>query len=297
MRPLLVRMARTIATADGVLLVDKPAGITSHDVVALARRSLGTRRVGHSGTLDPFATGLLIVLVGQATRLARFVEDEPKVYDATITFGAETDTDDVTGEVVRTADRPAAADVYAGIRALTGRILQRPPAYSAKQVQGRRAYAAARVGAPLTLEPVEVMVDAWSVRHLSPSKLDATITCGGGTYIRALARDLGRLTGSAAHLSVLRRIRSGVFDVRHARTVDELRASPVHLESMRMAIPNLPSQSLEEAEVTRIRNGQPIPARAHGSVVVLVDGNGDLVALANRDGDVIRPSVVMHFGR
>src|SRR5690348_12915556 len=153
MLPQLVRMPRTIATADGVLLVDKPAGMTSHDVVALARRSLGTRRVGHTGTLDPFATGLLIVLVGQATRLAQFVEDEPKVYDATITFGAETDTDDVTGQVVRAAAAPAAADVHAAIRALTGRIVQQPPAYSAKKVEGRRAYAAARAGSPLMLEP------------------------------------------------------------------------------------------------------------------------------------------------
>lgn len=289
-------MPRTIATADGVLLVDKPAGMTSHDVVALARGSLGTRRVGHTGTLDPFATGLLIVLVGQATRLARFVEDEPKVYDATITFGVETDTDDVTGQVVRTAELPATADVHAGIRALTGRILQRPPAYSAKKVEGRRAYAAARAGTPLTLEPVEVIVDAWSVRRLSPATLDATITCGGGTYIRALARDLGRLTGSAAHLAALRRVRSGVFDVQHARTVDELRASPVHLDSMRMAIPHLPSQSLEDVEVSRVRNGQAIQARADAPMVALVDGSGDLVALANRDGDLVRPTVVMHYG-
>lgn len=296
MLPQLVRMPRTIATADGVLLVDKPAGMTSHDVVALARRSLGTRRVGHTGTLDPFATGLLIVLVGQATRLAQFVEDEPKVYDATITFGAETDTDDVTGQVVRAAAAPAAADVHAAIRALTGRIVQQPPAYSAKKVEGRRAYAAARAGSPLTLEPVEVMVEEWSVRRLSPATLDATIICGGGTYIRALARDLGRLTGSAAHVSALRRICSGVFDVHHARTVDELRAAPVQLGSMRMAIPNLPSQLLDDAEVSRVRNGQAIQARAHGPMLALLNGGGDLVALANRDGDVVRPTVVMQQG-
>src|SRR5512142_3439574 len=131
---------------DGLLLVDKPAGMTSHDGVARARRALGTSRIGHAGTLDPFATGLLVLLVGKATRLLPYLDGEPKVYDATIRFGAETATDDCTGEVVREAPLPAAGAVDVAMQSLTGEIEQRPPAYSAKKVEGRRAYKAARRG-------------------------------------------------------------------------------------------------------------------------------------------------------
>src|SRR5690242_6132907 len=141
---------RTTAT-EGVLLVDKPAGMTSHDVVAIARRALKTRRIGHTGTLDPFATGLLVLLVGRATRLAQFIDDEPKVYEATISFGEETTTDDLTGEKTRLADAPNDAAIDRGIEALTGSIEQRPPDYSAKKLAGRKAYAAARAAAPLEL--------------------------------------------------------------------------------------------------------------------------------------------------
>lgn len=287
-------MPRTTTSRDGVLLVDKPAGMTSHDVVALARRSLGTRRVGHAGTLDPFATGLLVLLVGRATRLARFIEDEPKVYDATIQFGSETDTDDLTGDVVRAADPPDVSAVDAGIRALTGTIEQLPPAYSAKKVAGQRAYAAARAGAPLILQAVPVTVIGWEVRHRYRTKLDATITCSGGTYIRALARDLGRAAGSAAHLAALRRIRSGVFEIRNAHVLDELRSGAPPLASMRAAIPNLPVQSLADADVERVRHGQFIPARANGPWIALVDRDGHLVAIGACDGDAVRPTVVVH---
>src|SRR5690348_1905363 len=213
---------RTTGT-DGVLLVDKPAGMTSHDVVAVARRALHTRRIGHTGTLDPFATGLLVLLVGRATRLARFVEDEPKVYDATISFGSETTTDDITGQTTRQAPLPDAARVDEGVQRLTGHIDQRPPDYSAKKLSGRRAYAAARAGTPLELPAVSIVVHEWVVRRRTPGSLDVTITCGGGTYIRALARDLGRLAGSAAHLSALRRTRSGVFAAEQAVSLDDLR--------------------------------------------------------------------------
>lgn len=290
----LARMPRTIATPDGVLLVDKPAGLTSHDVVALARRSSGVRRIGHTGTLDPFATGLLVLLVGQATRLARFVEDEPKVYEATIEFGRETDTDDMTGTVVREADLPTVIEIDGGIRALTGVIEQIPPAFSAKKVGGQRAYAAARSGTPLELRPVSITVHGWEIRGRSPERLHATITCSGGTYVRALARDLGRGAGSAAHLSALRRVRSGVFDVRDAHTFEELRTSSVSVAAMRSAIPGIPSQALEEPEVQRVRHGQSIRARSAGAMIALVDSAGDLVAIAERDGELAHPTVVMH---
>jgi tRNA pseudouridine55 synthase len=286
-------MPRTTATRDGVLLVDKPAGLTSHDVVAVARRSLGVRRIGHTGTLDPFATGLLVLLVGQATRLARFVEDEPKVYDATIEFGRETDTDDLTGTVTRVADLPSASAVDAGVRALSGALQQLPPAFSAKKVAGRRAYAAARIGSPLTLAPVPITVFSWEILARTLSILDVTITCSGGTYIRALARDLGRAANSAAHLKSLRRVQSGMFHVRDAQSVDELRASSGRLAHMRAAVPNLASQSLDASEVERVRHGQSVQSHLDAPVIALLDRAGELVAIAGREGDLARPRVVM----
>ena len=218
----------------GLLLVDKPGGMTSHDVVQHVRRIYGERSIGHLGTLDPFATGLLVLLIGRATRLATFLDTEPKVYEATIRFGAETDTDDVTGTVIRTANLPRESDVRAGIERLTGTISQVPPAYSAKSVEGTRAYDAARRGEPLDLPAVDVTVQSWDITQLDGDTLSAVITCGGGTYIRALARDLGRLASSAAHLSSLRRIRVGQFDVRNAATLETLSAEPARVRPLRV---------------------------------------------------------------
>lgn len=222
------------APADGLLLVDKPAGITSHDVVQLARRAYGERSIGHLGTLDPFATGLLILLLGRSTRLATFIETEPKIYEATIRFGAETDTDDCTGATVRESGIPDAEIVKAAIPSLTGRIQQVPPAYSAKSVDGTRAYDAARRGEPLDLPAVTVDVAAWTIRAEREAEIDVTIECGTGTYIRSLARDLGRLVESAAHLTSLRRTGSGPFSVRDAATVDEIRANAPALRRLRV---------------------------------------------------------------
>jgi tRNA pseudouridine55 synthase len=204
--------------ASGLLLVDKPAGVTSHDVVEACRRAYGERSIGHLGTLDPFATGLLVLLFGRGTRLATFIDAEPKVYEATIRFGVETDTDDVAGVPVRTAPLPSAAAVSQAILALTGEIDQVPPAYSAKHLpdRGGRAYAAARRGEPVALAPARVQVHRWDMRAQREDSAEVTVTCGGGTYIRALARDLGRLTGSAAHLTALRRTAIGAFEVARA---------------------------------------------------------------------------------
>src|SRR5690606_32421663 len=158
---------------------DKPAGMSSHDVVALARRVLRERRIGHHGTLDPFATGLLVLLVGRATRLAPWLAGEPKVYRCTIRFGTETDTDDLQGSVVREAPLPLVENVLEGVRHLTGELHQVPPAYSAKRVEGVRAYDAARRGTALELAPVSVRVDEWVVEASTPAQLVARITCGG----------------------------------------------------------------------------------------------------------------------
>lgn len=217
--------AAETATVSGLLLVDKPAGVTSHDAVDVARRAYGERSIGHLGTLDPFATGLLVLLFGRATRLATFIDNEPKVYEATIHFGSETDTDDVTGAVVRTAPLPSPERIAECIATLTGDIDQVPPTYSAKKVAGQPAYRAARAGGQVDLAPARVHVHAWNVHSLSERALNATIVCGGGTYIRALARDLGRLAGSAAHLEALRRTRSGDFDVCDAAPLAQLRSA------------------------------------------------------------------------
>jgi tRNA pseudouridine55 synthase len=222
--------------AEGLLLVDKPAGVTSHDMVLAARTAYGERSIGHLGTLDPFATGLLLMLLGRATRLATFIETEPKVYQATIRLGSETDTDDSTGVVVRSAPPPDGAAVLEAIESLTGELMQVPPAYSAKSVDGTRAYDAARRGTTLQLPAVSVKVHGWQIEGQEVDRIRAIITCGGGTYIRALARDLGRATDSAAHLESLRRTRCGAFDVSDAASLADLRDAPPPLRKLRVVV-------------------------------------------------------------
>lgn len=281
---------------DGLLLVDKPAGMTSHDVVDRARRALRTKRVGHAGTLDPFATGLLVLLVGRATRLLPYVDGEPKVYEATIRFGAETNTDDLTGEVTRTAPPPANDAVERALGTLTGEIDQLPPAFSAKQVGGQRAYVAARRGEALELAPVRVRVHSWELHGWEGEDLRATITCGGGTYIRALARDLGRATGSAAHLVALRRIASGRFDVNASVSADAI--SEAALRPAVDALAAVPRVRMDDAARARVGRGMTIardPADA-GDIAALLDPAGELVAVAARDGDAWQPRVVLVDG-
>jgi tRNA pseudouridine55 synthase len=279
--------------ADGVILVDKPGGMTSHDVVAIARRALGVRRIGHTGTLDPFATGLLVLLVGTATRLQPYVEGEPKVYEATIRFGVETDTGDPTGQPVREGPLPRESAVEIGIAALTGAIQQMPPAYSAKQVKGVRAYDAARRGDPLQLSPVSVVVHRWEVRARTGADWHVTIACSGGTYVRSLARDLGVLAGSAAHLAALRRVRSGHFDVGDAVTIDTLRRGHARPLPARSAVPGLPAEQLSADDAARVAHGQAVRATTAGARAVLLADDGALVAIADRDGDAWRPRLVL----
>ncbi len=282
--------------ADGLLLLDKPAGVTSHDVVQVARRALRERRIGHAGTLDPFATGLLVLLTGRATRLLPYVHGEPKVYEATIRFGAETTTDDLTGETVRTAPLPERAAIDAAIDRLTGALDQVPPAYSAKKKAGERAYDAARRGEPLELAPVRVAVHGWSVLAERPGEIDARISCSGGTYIRALARDLGRLTSSAAHLSALRRTASGDLRVEDAATVDALRAGEAELRAPIAALGPMPRQQVDEAGITRVARGMTVPASVDGERAALVDADGAIVAVAERAGESWQPRVVLRDG-
>ena len=277
---------------EGILLVDKPAGCTSHDVVARARRALGVKRIGHAGTLDPFATGLLVLLVGRVTRLAPYLDGEPKVYDAVVRFGSETASDDATGEPTRTAPLPGRAAVCAGIATLTGAIEQLPPAVSAKQVGGVRAHAAARRGAPLELKPVPVTVHSWEVGDLSAERVVARVTCSGGTYVRALARDLGRLAESAAHLESLRRVSSGAFTVADAYVLDALNAT-MPLKSPLAGMPGIVVEMLSADAVTMVQRGRAVPATQTGARAALVNGEGGLIAIGERDGEKWQPRVVL----
>lgn len=301
---------RTTGTVDGLLLVDKPAGVSSHDVVNVARRALGEKRIGHGGTLDPFATGLLVIVVGRATRLLPHMPGEPKVYEATIRFGAETDTEDLDGTVVLERPLPTRGPLLAALPALTGAVEQVPPAYSAKRIDGQRAYELARAGEPVELKPVMIRVHRWEILSLtgadgreiladgSPDaavqEARARITCGGGTYIRSLARDLARLVGSAAHLTQLRRTRSGAFRVEDALTTDDLIAGRARVRPALDALPGVAVQELTDDDVTRIVRGIDVPAQVAGAWGALTTpGTGVLVALAERRAERWQPRVVM----
>ncbi len=278
---------------DGFFLVDKPAGITSHDVIAIARRALGVSRIGHAGTLDPDATGLLLLFVGRATRLMPYIEIEPKVYDAEIHFGVETDTDDSSGDTVRDAPIPTEAEVYRAIATLTGELQQEPPAFSAKQRDGRRAYRAARRGRPLELEVQTVHVFEWSAVHYENGVLRAHIVCGGGTYIRALARDLGRICGSAAHLATLRRTRIGRFSVADAVPAQTLSENVQLMLPPLAALTTLDRVQLSGESERKVSHGMRIPADSVHQRVALVGAAGNLVAIAELDDGDWKPRVVL----
>jgi tRNA pseudouridine55 synthase len=280
-----------IASSEGFLLVDKPAGISSHDAVANVRRARGGIRAGHTGTLDPFATGLLLVALGRATRLIRFVPSEPKVYAATIAFGTATDTDDVTGNVVERGPVPGNATVLDAIPHLSGPLQQVPPAFSARHVGGRRAYEVARTGNQPDLAPASVTVHGWKIEALGDGTLQATISCSSGTYIRSLARDLGRFCGTAAHLAALRRTRIGPFDVQDAVLPDESGDHPVIPAAD--ALVGLTRQVVGGEDVVRLTQGRPVAARENGANVALVDESGALVAVGERDGEWWQPRVVI----
>ncbi|MEP6693699.1 MAG: tRNA pseudouridine(55) synthase TruB [Chloroflexota bacterium] len=210
----------------GILAIDKPEGWTSHDVVAVARGVLGLRRVGHGGTLDPLATGLLALLVGETTRDTERIHTAPKVYDALVRFGSETATDDREGETTRSGAVPTdASGIEAALAPLRGAIQQVPPAYAAVKVAGRAAYARARSGEAVALAAREVQVHRLEMTEWDPPDARLLIVCGSGTYVRSIARDLGRALGSAAHLASLRRLAIGALDVEGAIGIEALRAA------------------------------------------------------------------------
>jgi len=216
-----------ILTPSGVLPIDKPLGWTSFDVVAVARRSLGAKRVGHGGTLDPLATGVLPLLVGSATKFADRLHTASKVYAALVTFGSETTTDDREGTVTRLAEPPTLSpeELDAALTPFRGELAQVPPSFAAVKVGGRRAYARARSGETVLLEPRTVTVERLAIASWEPPALRLLVVCSTGTYIRSLARDVGRAVGSAAHLGGLRRLAVGGLEVDDALDIDGLRGT------------------------------------------------------------------------
>jgi tRNA pseudouridine55 synthase len=287
---------------NGVLPVDKPVGPTSHDAVAVVRRSLKTRQVGHTGTLDPFASGLLLICVGPATRLAEYLTGLPKTYVATLRLGAATDTDDLTGETISSSDAwsgVSAERIEAALAAQVGTITQLPPLYSAKKVDGERAYAAARRGEAVERKAVEVTIH--SIRILSIDLPDVTfeVECGSGTYIRAIARDAGDALGVGGHLRALRRTRVGAHDVGRAMPLDALgdaeRVAAAMLSPLE-AVSHFPRVEVDEGGVEALRYGRAVrgvgdevPAEVP---VALASAAGELLAVGERVGAEVRPRKV-----
>lgn len=299
-----------LADAGGLLLVDKPAGPTSHDVVKSVRRQLAIRRVGHTGTLDPFATGLLLVCVGRATRLAEYFHRLPKEYDATLRLGVETETHDSEGEVRWRSDAWRGLTKEEVVRTLSaheGSRYQRPPAYSAKRVEGRRAYRLARAGHTPELEPVAVELHRLELRTFDPPYVQLRARVSTGTYIRALARDLGRALGCGAHLTALRRLAIGPFHVSDALREDrleELRIRHPAWRSPAEALVWLPVRELNEEEASRVATGQAIPVAAllpaspepgAAEQAVAMVRRGRLVAVGERRGAELRPRKVLEI--
>ena len=279
---------------EGLLLVDKDAGMTSHDVVDAVRRAFGTRKVGHAGTLDPMATGLLIVGMGRATRLLRFLGGLPKTYEGTGILGVETTTLDADGEVIRTADAGVERDALEGaVRALIGDSMQRPPAYSAVKVGGRKLYEAARDGEVLEAAPRPIRVDAFEILTYEAPAFGFRVTCSGGTYVRALVADVGSALGCGAHLGRLRRTAIGPFDVTNAASPEAL-GRPLPLER---AVAHLPRVDLEEVEEARAAaNGSILaPTGIEGPYAVFAP-NGQLIGVWRDEGAKARPEMVLGPG-
>lgn len=276
--------------ADGLLLVDKPRGITSHDAVDRVRRALGVRRVGHAGTLDPMATGLLLLGVGRATRLLRFLGDLPKEYEGTGVLGVETDTLDAEGRVVREATvEVAEEDLRRAMGALLGRLEQVPPAYSAVRVGGQRLYRAARSGRALEAPPRSVEVYRFDVVRFDPPRFDFVARVSGGTYVRSLVAEVGRRLSCGAHLAALRRTAVGPFRVERARPPHD----PGPLLPPEAAVAHLPSVVVSEDEARAARHGRPLgPAGLDGPYRLLGPG-GELVGIYRDRGARAVPEVVL----
>jgi tRNA pseudouridine55 synthase len=279
-------------TGTGFVLVDKPRGPTSHDIVAKVRRAFGVKRVGHAGTLDPPATGLLVVAVGPATRLLRYVQGLPKTYDVTGVLGTTTTTLDADGEVVER--RPIVGVTPERIRdaakAFLGEIVQTPPAVSAVKVGGERAYKRAARGETVEIEPRTVTVYFFDVPRTSPDSFEARIVCSAGTYIRSIVADLGEMLGCGAHVRHLRRMAIGELDVSRATKVEDL--GPHALRPVEEILGHM-ARLVVDAETEKLaRNGRPIAAPAMDGETLVVGPSGVIGVFEPRDG-MLRPVTVL----
>ena len=277
---------------EGLLLVDKPGGITSHDAIDRVRRALGTRKVGHAGTLDPMATGLLLVGVGRATRLLRFLGDLDKTYEGEARLGVETDTLDADGQVVRTRDVPAwlaPAALRAAMSDLEGESMQRPPAYSAVKVGGRKLVDAARAGESLEAAARPIRVRGFELTRAAGADLEFRVTCSSGTYVRVLLSDVGETLGCGAHLIRLRRTSIGPFDAADATDPDDP-GDPLPIER---AVAHLPRLELEPEEAVAAGHGRVLgPLGIEGPYGVF-SPDGTLIGVYEDDGGMARPQVIL----
>lgn len=304
-------------TLNGILLIDKPSGPTSHDAVARLRQVTRERSIGHAGTLDPRATGLLVMLLGKATRLATLLSGHDKTYEAVVRLGWATTTDDAAGDPIGAADvGRGAAEAAPHIpdealrEALThfqGTFEQMPPQHSAKKVDGHKAYDLARRDQHVALKTATVTMRSLELIERKGDLVRLTMTVSAGFYVRSLARDLGDRLGCGAHLEALRRTRSGAFQVEAATSLDEAdRLGPLlepRLISLADALPELPAVTLSEGGLARVKHGNPVgqqlvtgqwvPAGAWASKVRLLDEAGALAALADFRGGLLHPSVVL----
>ncbi|GAT72818.1 seudouridine synthase [Microbacterium sp. HM58-2] len=288
----------------GILLVDKPAGLTSHDVVARTRRAFGTRKVGHAGTLDPMATGLLVIGIEGATRLLTYIVGADKTYEATIRLGQTTGTDDADGEILTRASTQDWAGVTAegvadGVRALTGSISQVPSSVSAIKVDGKRAYDLVRAGEEVVLAAREVTVSRFDVLAQRQGDgfldLDVVVDCSSGTYIRSLARDLGAGLGVGGHLTSLRRTRVGDFDVADAVGIDALDDATV-LTPAEAAVRVLDRLDVSADEARDLRHGKRLvgqAARLAGALAAAIDEDGVLVGIVEKRGSDLKSAMNM----
>ena len=294
----------SVPEGGGALLVDKPEGPTSHNVVKWARRSLGVRKIGHTGTLDPFASGLLILLVGPVTRLAEYLSALPKKYEARARLGVRTDTHDAEGRTVSVQDPglvPTQEQIEAELATFEGRGQQVPPQFSAKKVGGERMYRRARRGDTVQLSPVDVEIFEIRLTDYIPPEIGFTMTCSSGTYVRAVARDLGDRLGVGAHLTVLRRTAVGAFSVDHAVPGDVLREGlcpdATHWVEPAAAVGHLTTVRVEVDAALRLRQGGAIPWSAEaeprtGEPIAVMD-EGGLVGIAKIRNGRLAPKKIL----
>ena len=293
---------------NGILIIDKPSGMTSHDVVNRVRRILKIKKVGHTGTLDPFATGVLVMLVGKGTRLAQFLDKDEKAYEAVVRFGFETDTGDRTGSPRSETESPVSMmiqEIKNVLPQFRGELRQTPPMYSAKKIDGKKLYEHARKGVEIERNPVKInireleLIEPIEIRkHLT---VHMRVVCSAGTYVRTLAEDIGRGVGIGAHLQELRRTRAGGFRIEDAATLEELEGSGdpfKFLRPMNEAVTHLPEFVLDNDRVEKTLNGLSTRVERddlNDGAVRMVNEDGEVVAVGtySEPERVVRPKIVL----